>query len=143
MKLITRNTDYALRAICFIAESGKEVVSVSSLFEALGVPRPFLRKILQILHNHGVLKSWRGKSGGFSLLRGPKTIFLWDIMRIFQGRFCLNECFLRKRLCPNIKKCILRGKINRIEKYVFSELKEITIDCLLGHSKIKKIVIRR
>ncbi len=133
MKLITRDTDYALRAICFIAKNKKAVVSASCLYDNLGVPRAFLRKILQILHNHGVLRSFRGKSGGFSLGKDPKTIILWDIMQIFQGEFCLNECFLRRKLCPNIKECTLRAKITRIEKYVSKELKGVTVDCLLGH----------
>jgi Rrf2 family protein len=135
MKLITRDTDYALRAICFIAKSKKEVTSASSLVKPLGIPKPFLRKLLQVLHNKGALNSFKGKGGGFSLVKKPKDIFLWDIMQIFQGKFCLNECFLRKRVCPNIKKCLLRKKISRIENYVASQLKGITIGSLLGNNK--------
>jgi len=117
-----------------MVKNKKEVVSASYLAKFLGVPKPFLRKALQILNDNGVLSSFKGRGGGFSLAKEPKNIFLWDIMRIFQGRFSLNECFLRKRLCPNIKKCLLRKKIRRIEDYVASQLKGITIDSLLGNS---------
>jgi len=131
MKLITRDTDYALRALCSISKKKKEITPVSFLAKELNVPGPFLRKLLQTLQNKKVLKSFKGRGGGFLLAKDPKSIFITDIMRIFQGSFCLNECFLRKYPCPNIKSCLLRKKISRIEEYVIKELKDITLLCLL------------
>ena len=56
MKLITRDTDYAIRALCFIARFKKKIVSVSELVKVLKIPRPFLRKILQTLNKKRILK---------------------------------------------------------------------------------------
>ncbi|MDP8292951.1 MAG: Rrf2 family transcriptional regulator [Candidatus Orphnella occulta] len=131
MKLITRDTDYAVRAIAFIAESEKEMVPTDELVKRLKMPRPFLRKILQILNKGGVLKSYKGKGGGFSLTSSPKKLFLLDIMKAFQGDIRLNECIFKKRICPNIKACPLRKKITRIEDNVLKELKNITIASLI------------
>ena len=64
MKLITRDTDYALRALIRIAVSGKQVVSVSELVNELAIPRAFLRKVLQKLTKHSVLISVKGNQGG-------------------------------------------------------------------------------
>ena len=132
MKLITRDTDYAMRALCFIAKDKGEVISVSSLVKALDVPKPFLRKCLQTLHIKGVLKSFKGQGGGFLLAKNPKSIFLTDIMRIFQGALCLNECFLRKLVCPHTKGCSLRKKISKIEKHVKKELSSVTVWSLIN-----------
>jgi len=131
MKLITRDTDYALRALCFIAKHKKEIVPVSQLVEELKIPRPFLRKILQVLNREKILKSYKGQGGGFSLAARPKKIFLVDLIGIFQGRLSLNECFFKKIACPRQKTCALRKKINDIEKYVIRELKSITLALLL------------
>ena len=131
MKLITRDTDYALRAVCFIARSKKEIVSVSELVKRLKIPRPFLRKILQVLNKKGLLRSYRGIGGGFSLSRKPDEIFLTGLMAIFQGPLKLNECTFKKEICPNKKKCILSRRIEAIERFVVSELKNITIESLL------------
>jgi Rrf2 family protein len=131
MKLITRDTDYAVRALCFIAKQGKRVVSVSELTAQLRVPRPFLRKILQILNKKKLLKSFKGKGGGFLLARHPEKIYITDLMRVFQGRLSLNECFLKKIVCPHTRDCILRKKIIKIEDYVLKELSFITIGALL------------
>jgi len=131
MKLITRDTDYALRALCFIAGHEEEIVPAAVLVKESKIPLPFLRKILQKLNKAKILKSYKGQGGGFILLIPPRRIFLLDLIRIFQGRLQLNECFFKKKICPNIKICKLRKKIDNIEKYVISQLKNFTIADLL------------
>jgi len=130
MKLIARNTDYALRAICYIAKQDK-IVTVTELVRVLGVPRPFMRKILQLLNKKKILESYKGQAGGFKLRLLPKEIYIIQIIRIFQGQVGLNECFLKKDICPNKGKCILRKKIRTIENSVLRQLKEINIASLI------------
>ena len=127
MKLITRDTDYAIRALIYIARAKKKVVSVSKMANELSIPRPFLRKNLQLLDKEGIVKSYKGKGGGFVLRLAPERIFVLDLIRIFQGQFKLNECFLRKHLCPHMKHCVLKQKIDGIEKYVVKKLASINI----------------
>jgi len=131
MKLITRDTDYALRAVCFIAKAKEKVVPVTELVNKLKVPKPFLRKLLQTLAKEDVLVSHKGLGGGFSLAKPANKIFLLDLATIFQGKLKLNECTLKKMPCPHTGTCPLRRKINNIEKYVVDELKRITIASLL------------
>jgi Rrf2 family protein len=131
MKLITRDTDYALRSICFMAKNKNRIISVSELVKALKIPRPFLRKVLQTLNRKGILYSYKGLGGGFKLALPAKKIFLINLMKIFQGPFRLNECLFKKRICPQRYSCALKKRIDRIEKYVVSNLKAITIANLL------------
>jgi len=131
MKLITRDTDYAIRALCFIAKCEKEIVPVSELNRNLRIPGPFLRKILQILNKKRLLRSYKGKGGGFMLTLAPNKIFLADLIEIFQGSLKLNECIFKKRICPDIKICKLKKRIDAIQKYVISELRDITLASLL------------
>ena len=131
MKLITRDTDYAVRAVCLIAQQKGRIVTAKKLEPALHLPGPFLRKILQILNKEGILKSFKGQGGGFLLAKKPKEIFLTDLMRIFQGKPSLNECFLKKIICPHTRSCPLRKKIVKIEDYVLRELGTVTIASLL------------
>lgn len=130
MKLITRNTDYALRALCYMSKHDG-LVTVGQLVKKLGVPRPFMRKILQQLNKDKILGSYKGQGGGFKLKISPQKIYIVAIMRIFQGKLGLNGCFLKKDVCPNKGKCILRKKIHSIEKGVLKQLGEITIGSLV------------
>ena len=131
MKLITRNTDYGIRALCFIAKNKDKVVSVPELVKALKIPRPFLRKILQSLTRSGFVRSYKGIGGGFVLAIRPDKLYIVEVAKVFQGSLNLNECFLNKKVCPNRKTCPLKKKIDKIEKNVISELWSITIGQLL------------
>jgi len=131
VKLITRDTDYAVRALCFIAESREKIVPVSVLSDKLRIPRPFLRQILQELNKKGILKSYKGWGGGFRMALSPEQIFLADLIKIFQGPLKLNGCIFKKKLCPNKDACVLRARINTIEKEVISQLRAITVASLL------------
>jgi len=131
MKLITRNTDYAVRALCYIVKAKDKIVSVPELVSALKMPRPFLRKILQALNNKKILKSHKGAGGGFSLAARPEKIFLTDIIKIFQGKLQLNERLFKKNRCPNIKGCSLRKKIQEIELRVVKDIGNISLANLL------------
>jgi Rrf2 family protein len=130
MKLITRDTDYAIRALRHIACRQEDVVSVTQLVKDLKVPRPFLRKALQLLEKRGLLRSYKGKGGGFALAISPKKIFILDVARVFQGPFKLNECYLKKHVCPNTKICVLKKKIDAIERQIVQELKRVSIASL-------------
>lgn len=131
MKLITRNTDYAVIALRYICRNKGRVISVNDLTRESGIPRPFLRTILQVLSQRKLLKSFKGKGGGFMLASRPQKIFLVDLIEIFQGPFVLNECIFKKKLCPDRYHCALKRKINDIEEKVVTKLKAITLASLL------------
>ncbi|MBN1522016.1 MAG: Rrf2 family transcriptional regulator [Candidatus Aureabacteria bacterium] len=131
MKLITRDTDYAVRALGFIAKNKGDVTSVRDMVDALKIPRPFLRKILQILQKKGVLESFKGKGGGFQLAIPADQIYLTDIMEAFQGPLKMTECLFRKKLCPHVKSCPLKSKIDNIQRYVARELRSVTLSEVL------------
>jgi len=135
VKLITRNTDYAVRALCCIAEKKEEVISTDRFVKSLEMPRPFLRKILQTLTKEGLLNSSKGKNGGFSLAVSPEKITLIEVMKIFQGSIRLSEHKFKKSDCPHIKDCLLKKKIDEIEKEVIAKLKAITISSILKNRR--------
>lgn len=131
MKLITRDTGYAIMALIFIARRKNKIVSVSELVRHLKIPKPFLRKILQTLNRKGLLHSYKGKGGGFVLSTSPDKILLIDLIQIFQGEIRLNECIFRKRICPKIKTCKLKRRIDSIQDYVISKLEDISLAYLM------------
>ena len=130
MKLITRDTDYSVRALIYIARNKDRIVSITELVKELDTPRPFLRKILQLLSTGGVLKSYKGKNGGFELDIKPEKIRLLDLMEIFQGKFELSQCLFKKKICPNQINCELKSKLDSLGELVENKIKEITLASL-------------
>ena len=131
MKLITRNTDYGIRALCFIAKAEDRVVPVPELVKALNIPRPFLRKILQALTRRCFIRSYKGIGGGFRLSADAGSMRLVDLIEACQGPLEINECLFKKVLCPNRTACFLKKRIDRIELYIRKELGSITIGELI------------
>ena len=139
MKLITRNTDYAMRALCYIAKQAKASVSAAEMVAELRIPRPFLRKILQTLSGEGLLTSTKGQGGGFALALPPEKVLLTDLIRIFQNTIQLNECVFKKKLCPNRGTCVLKKEIDSIEQDVLKRLRGITIASLVSSGKTSSL----
>jgi Rrf2 family protein len=131
MKLINRDTDYAVKALLYIAQKDPKRISVSELVKELDIPRPFLRKTLQTLNREDVLNSFKGKGGGFVLAMPPEEIFLLRLIDIFQKPVKLTECIFKRKICSDIGTCPLKKRIDAIEQNVISELESITIESLL------------
>ncbi len=133
MNLITRDVDYAIRALCCIAKREEGVYSVNEIAKYLKIPRPFLRKILQVLGKKNIVHSYKGKGGGFRLAAKPGKISLFDIITSFQGPIRLNDHTFKRKVCPHLKECNVKKKLDRAERVMVSELKGITIANIIEH----------
>jgi Rrf2 family protein len=131
MKLITRSTDYAIRALAYLGSHKGEKISAVELVRELKIPRPFLRRIMQESAKAGFVRSYRGIGGGFELAKRPSSIYVMDVIAAFQGPFSLNECYLKRKLCPNTGTCILKKKIDVIARHVANEINAITLTDLM------------
>ena len=131
MKLITRDTDYAIRALICIAGEKDSIVTVTGLSAKLDMPRAYLRKILQQLSKGGLLKSSKGKGGGFSLMCDPQKVTVFSIVELFQGPFQLSEHIFKGEKCPRIKICYLKKRLDEVDKTVVKKLKAITLSSLM------------
>ena len=132
MKLIRKDTDYAVRAIAFLAKNTNRFCSSSEISKNANVPLSYLRRILQTLVKEGFVESKEGIKGGLKLIKSPKEINLANLINIFQGTFELSDCMFRKKICENRAHCPLRKAIKRIEDKITKEVKGITIAKLLG-----------
>jgi len=132
--LINRSTDYAVRALKYLAEKGKEA-SAAELTRELKIPWPFMRKLMQLLGKKGFVGSRKGPGGGFTLLKKPEEINLTDLIRLFQGPVCLNECVFKKKVCPNKSTCFLSEKIGEIQDYANDVLSKINLREIIDGGK--------
>ena len=131
MKLLTKETDYGIRAVMNLARQADGFVSSRDISRQEDIPLQFLRRILQTLIKGGVAESREGAAGGFRLKADPGNIRIADMVRLFQGDIQLAECMFRKRICSNRKTCVLRKRIGAIEKLVTREFESMTIEDLL------------
>jgi Rrf2 family protein len=137
MKLITKETDYAIRAILNLAKHGDGFVASRGIASEEDIPLQFLRRILRTLIKGGLMASKEGVAGGVRLRVAPGKIKLADLIRLMQGDIQLAECMFRKRLCSNRKTCVLRKRIKKIENLVTREFEGMTIRDLLRDLEVQ------
>lgn len=91
--LLSRAAEAALKALPHLDPRGPEAPGreVRVLALACGEPAPFLAKILQKLARAGVLRSKRGRTGGFVLGRPASEISLADVVLAVEGAADLEK----------------------------------------------------
>jgi Rrf2 family protein len=112
--MLSQKGRYALHALIVLAEhDGEEPMMIADIAEEAGVPRKFLEQILLELRKRGILRSLRGRSGGYLLAKAPKDISFADIIRVTDGPLALAPCvsvtaYHRCEDCEDEKTCAIR-----------------------------------
>jgi Rrf2 family protein len=132
MNLLRQNTDYAFRMLVGLGKRHGELVNVRTLAEESQVPQQFAAKIMQKLHDNGIVESVMGPHGGFRLAKHPSGIDLLAVIRIIQGPVVLNTCLLGEQACPRQDSCPVTGKLTGLQAMMEDYLHGITLDDLLA-----------
>jgi Rrf2 family cysteine metabolism transcriptional repressor len=131
MKLLTKNTDYAVRALLYLARRRERFISSREISEKEKIPLPYLRRLLQKLSEEDLILTREGAWGGAKIGPGFEKLRFTSLIRMFQGKIQLIECMFRKRMCSHRKTCPLRKRIKKIEQSVIFQLDQITLGNLL------------
>jgi Rrf2 family protein len=80
-------SDYAARAVLWLAQHYQEGAArtVEEMASAHGIPPNYLVQILIELKSAQIVKSQRGKEGGYLLARAPGKITFGDVLRCVHG----------------------------------------------------------
>ncbi len=106
---ITRQADYAVRAVVYLSEIGEgERAATSRIAEEQKIPPSFLAKIVSQLSVAGLLQTSRGARGGVSLARKPEDISLLEVVEAIDGPILLNECVADGGICVFGDTCQMR-----------------------------------
>ena len=106
---ITRQADYAVRAVYHLAKMGPDSrAATSQIAEEQHIPPSFLAKIISQLSVAGLLHTSRGARGGVSLARDPNDISLLDVVEAIDGPILLNECVADSGDCDFTEECPMR-----------------------------------
>ena len=92
--MLSQKARYALRALIVLAQQqdGEMPMMIADIAREARVPRKFLEQILLELKKRGIVRSMRGRTGGYLLGRSPKKISFADIIREIDGPLALSPC---------------------------------------------------
>ena len=96
----------------------------------LGVPAPYLAKILQSLAKGNLLFSFRGRLGGFCLRDSGEQITLMEILLLTEGPAFTESCLLGLKKCSDETACPLHFRWIPVKKKILDLLQDTTLEKL-------------
>lgn len=118
--MISQRAKYALRALVALAHapSGRTIM-ISELSACCFIPKKFLEQILLDLKHHDLVRSKRGKLGGYQLNKQPSEIMFGEVLRIVDGPIALLPClskisYRRCSDCLDEENCEIRRVFARV-----------------------------
>lgn len=134
MRLLA-STDFALRVLMLLAETGGGRLSVETLARRLGgLSRNHLHKIVQDLSALGITRTSRGTRGGVTLALPPEQVRLGTLVRQLEADQPIVECFRQDEgTCTLMPACRLRNMLRDAQGRFYASLEDHTLaDCLCG-----------
>jgi Rrf2 family protein len=128
-------SDYAARAVLGLARqfTTRTTMRIEDLASGQGVPANYLVQILIELKAQGIVKSVRGKEGGYMLGRAPSEISLGAVLRAVHGEI-FDTPALTDPNCPPE----LRRAWQRLKSAVDEASDKITFQQLLDENAEKE-----
>lgn len=129
--LITRKSDYALRAVDYLARFEKEHrpadgnATTLQLAKDMKIPYRFLRSIIKELCSANIVRTQRGNLGGIRLARPSSEISIYDVIVAIDAKsLAVNRCTLHAD-CPRKEVCTIHKRMTNLQQIINEQLSDI------------------
>ncbi|GMW01643.1 MAG: hypothetical protein AMXMBFR84_27800 [Candidatus Hydrogenedentota bacterium] len=127
--MLPKSSEYALRAVVWLAREPGRTASADLLAERTKVPRRYLHKVLQDLVGGGLVRSQPGPGGGYALAQRPEDITILDVVSSVAPLERIRSCPLG--LPSHTKLCPLHSELDQVYAAAERALGRVTIAKLL------------
>ena len=124
MKLSTRGR-YGTRLMVDLAQHYADgPVSLAEIAKRQDLSAKYLEQLIILLKGAGLIRSVRGRRGGYMLARRPEEINVGEIVETLEGKLSVVDCVLEPEQCYRAADCPTRdiwvGMTDMIKKQLFS-----------------------
>jgi Rrf2 family nitric oxide-sensitive transcriptional repressor len=134
---LTKFSDYSLRLLIYLGLHQDRVVSVAEVSRAYRISPHLMVKAVQLLVEHGLIASVRGRNGGLRLNKLPGEINVGWVIRRTEPGWDLVECFdAATNTCPIDGACGLKGALKRAQRAFLEELDRHTLADFLPRAPV-------
>jgi len=138
MRISTKGR-YGLRALIDLATygNGNNPVYLSDIAKRQGISEKYLEHIFSSLNRAGLVKSVRGRKGGYFLGVSAGDITLDTILNILEGPCTLVDCVTDAAACPKTDTCATRDVWRMLGSKIEEAMKGVTLANLAEKQKEK------
>ncbi len=133
--MFSKSTEYALRAVIYIAREGTKdnKLGIAEIADSIDSPRSFTAKILQLLTaDNKIISSVRGPHGGFYISEKAKKLPVRSILKAMGDDEMLGQCVLGLKKCSDVKPCPMHMQYKVIKEQLINLFENKTIGELAG-----------
>lgn len=126
--MLSQKCKYALHALMVLArQPNDDLLLVSDIAERENLPKKFLEAILLELNRNGLVRSRRGRGGGYALAKPADLITFGQVVRIMDGPLAPLSCvsvnyYRRCDDCRDEMSCEIRKVMRRVRDAISDEL---------------------
>jgi Rrf2 family protein len=126
--MLSGTAEYALRAVVYLAGCGAETpVRAVELARAVDVPANYMGKILHELARAGILKSARGKRGGFQLAAAADQLPLLSVVAQFDKLGEERKCLMGRAKCSDHDPCATHERWGQVAERIDEFFRNTTV----------------
>jgi len=123
---------YAARAVYYLAvEYGNGAIALHKISDDQQISIKYLENIMRLLTTAGLVKSEKGKNGGFALTRPPVEITLNDVLVATEGKFAPVMCIKDPESCGQHDACGVSDAWRSLGKTVTDHLKSVNFQDMM------------
>ena len=138
LKISTKGR-YATRAMLELALRGHDVpVQLDDISKAQRISKKYLSGLMTAMVSAGLVRSRRGKNGGFTMAKPSSEISLLDILRPLEGPVAPAPCLENTKSCDQSDDCITREVWMKMKNTMTSALGGITLEDLENRYREKQ-----
>jgi Rrf2 family transcriptional regulator, iron-sulfur cluster assembly transcription factor len=124
---LSKTSEYAVRALIYLAASDRAPCSVRHLHTKLDIPEKYLGRLMKNLADKGLLIATRGMRGGYRLAKPLADIALLDIVAAVDGLADYERCILGFPTCGDDDPCPLHEQWGPKREGIKTMLARITL----------------
>lgn len=134
--VLTLEADYAVRIVEYLTKHPGRC-DAKTISDHMGVPLRFCLKILRDLVGQGMVCSFKGSKGGYTLARPAGEITLREVIESVEGPYMLSRCQREEYSCGRAH-CSLHKIYEKISQDVRKELDSYNFAVICGEDRAEE-----
>lgn len=136
--MLSTASEYALRSMCCLARNGLDAMTAEMVAAETDIGSEYLSKVLGQLARGGLVRSRRGRGGGFSLALPPAEISLLDIIDQVDPFPQFIETPAACDPCHHAEMCTLHSVLNEAIEAMRDRFAQTTLQDVLNRIDAKR-----
>ena len=143
--MFTKSTEYAIRALVYIIiqNANGRRPGFKEIAKGINSPEPYIAKILQNLTKLEIIKSAKGRGGGFFFPEPEKDLPLYEVIKVTEGEHFFTKCGFGLDNCDANNPCPVHENYKPIREQLFSFVMKESIQTLAGKVENHEAVLSR